>query len=88
MAKRYKIIGKWVGLGFMNPNDQIDIWCKPDAILEADEHTIWLITNGKKVESITTANAIDLHLKNGDIELIEDNTDYPLCHFDLKWELK
>lgn len=70
---RYTVL-RTVSLGFLTPQDQYDSFIDPTAktgyLLESDGKTIWLIDtrHGKRSESITTANAIDLWLKRGDIE--------------------
>ena len=66
--KKY-VITKPIVLGFLTPRDQYDVLFKPEdgVMLESDGHTIWTIKNGKRDESITTANAIDVWLKEGRI---------------------
>jgi len=66
--KKYRII-KPIILSFLSPQDQHDIIIEPEneTILESDGHTIWIIKNGKRHESITTANAIEYYLNDGTI---------------------
>lgn len=74
----------------MDPREQMDLSCKPGDLLEANDTTIWLIHNGVRVESITTANAIDLYLSRGDIEPVEDENPtiyYPTAGYDFGWKL-
>ncbi|MBI5732442.1 hypothetical protein HY967_00580 [Candidatus Jorgensenbacteria bacterium] len=61
--KKYRIL-KRVMLGFTTPQDQYDVIIGPEdgTILESDGHTIWTIKDGKRHESITMANAIDIWL--------------------------
>ena len=70
--RRYRTI-KPIILGFLTPRDQQDLIIEPEneTILESDGQTIWLIKNGKRRESITTANAIKYWLKQGAIARIK-----------------
>lgn len=69
--KKYKIIGKIV-LSFIFDDEQRDFLLEPNENqhLESNGATVWLIEKGKKYESITTANVIDVALKRNDIEEI------------------
>lgn len=72
--KRYVCL-KEIVLGFLTPQDQFDALLDPGTILEADEHTIWVLdisVEKPRIESITMACAIDIWLENGTIrELVE-----------------
>ena len=72
--KKFRIL-KPVMLSFLTPQDQYDTIISPenDAVLESDNHTIWIITKtGAREESITTANAIEIWLAEGKItEILE-----------------
>lgn len=65
-------------LTFLTPQDSYDVMFSPvdlePVTLRCDGHTIWVVNcfHGEH-ESITTANAIDLWLEQGKIEL--DTTD-------------
>jgi hypothetical protein len=71
--KKYKIIGKIV-LSFIIDDEQHDLLIShgpTDKYLEATDTTVWYITpDGQKLESITTANVIDVALARGDIKEI------------------
>lgn len=73
--RKYRIL-KPVMLSFLTPQDQYDTIISPenDAVLESDNHTIWIITKtGARKESTTRANAIDLWLENGSVtEILEE----------------
>ena len=71
--KKYKIL-KPVILGFLTPQEQYDIFIDPETgvTLESNGHTIWVLKDDKRQESITTANAIDLYIERGDIREILD----------------
>ena len=71
--KKYKIIGKIV-LSFIIDDEQRDLFLKPveNEYLEATDTTVWLVTpDGKRYESITTANIIDVALERNDIKEVE-----------------
>jgi len=68
--KQYKLLGQ-ISLDFLTPQDQYGLYFSPmdNCLLECDEHTIWVIKeNNERIESITTANAIDMYLRRGLIE--------------------
>ena len=67
--KRY-VTTKSVMLSFILSRDQIDVSLAPGAVLECDGSTIWLLQDGKRHESITTANFIPIMLERGTI--VED----------------
>jgi hypothetical protein len=66
--KKYKLIGD-IMLSFIFDNEQRDLRLrKGDGIIEHEGNTVWFITpEGKKYESITTANVIDVALRRKDI---------------------
>ena len=66
--KRYAVL-KPIVLGFSRPQDQFDVLIYPEdnTTLESDGHTIWLIIDNERHESITTANAIENWLNEGKI---------------------
>jgi len=68
--KRY-VTTKSVMLSFLE-RDQIDVSFAPGAVLECDGSTIWLVQDGKRHESITTANFIPIMLKNGTLIEAQD----------------
>jgi hypothetical protein len=72
--KKYKIIGKIV-LSFIIDDEQHDLLISPgptDKYLEATDTTVWYITSdGKRHESITTANVINTGLEKGSLEEIK-----------------
>lgn len=60
-------------LSFLTGNDQCDGMLHPDDgdyVLETDGHTIWVILDDKREESITMANAIDIWINQNKIEKI------------------
>ena len=70
--KRYKLLGD-IMLSFIFDRDQQDFTIGPreGGTLETDGVTVWYIQpDGKKHESITTANIIDVALEAGNIEEI------------------
>jgi hypothetical protein len=72
--KRYKIVGKIV-LSFIFNNEQKDylLGYEEGAFIESNGITVWYcLADGEVIESITTANVIDVGLKRGDIEEIKD----------------
>lgn len=69
-VKKYKVIQP-VMLGFLTPQDQVDVLLDPkdrEFWLESDGHTIWGMNSEQRQESITMANAIDIWLEQGKIE--------------------
>ena len=66
--KRY-VTTKSVMLSFIFSRDQIDVSLAPGAVLECDGSTIWLLQNGERHESITTANFVPIMLANGTLEV-------------------
>jgi len=60
---------KSVMLSFLTAQDQIDVSLAPGAVLECDGSTIWLLQNGERHESITTANFVPIMLANGTLEV-------------------
>ncbi len=64
--KKYKLLQRIV-LGFDTAQDQVDVLYKPTdgVILESDGHTIWVVKNDRRRESITEAHAIDAWLTEG-----------------------
>ena len=62
--QRY-VTTKSVILSFLTARDQIDVSLAPGAVLECDGSTIWLLQNGERHESITTANFIPIMLERG-----------------------
>ena len=70
--EKYKLTGDIV-LSFIFDDKQTDVIIGPKegGTLERDRNTVWYITpDGKRYESITTANIIDVALKRNDIEEI------------------
>jgi len=66
--KRYRIKSE-ILLTFLTPRDQYDLSFS-DGELESDGSTIWWVKDGRRHESITTANATDLWTKERKIEEI------------------
>ena len=65
--KRYKIVGK-ILLSFIMRNEQHDFLFDDGTIEYDGKNTIWFVDDeNKKLESITTANIIDIALRKGDI---------------------
>lgn len=64
--KKYRVL-KSIVLGFLTPQDQYDMFFTPEdnITLESDIHTIWVIKNDKRHESITIAAAINVWLEQG-----------------------
>lgn len=64
--KKYRIL-KPIVLGFTAPQDQYDALFTPEnnVALESDGHTIWVIKDDKREESITIAAAIEIWLNQG-----------------------
>lgn len=60
-------------LSFLTPQDQYDTIVAPEdnVVLESDGHTIWIIKNDKRRESITMAIAIEHWLSKGAIAEIQ-----------------
>jgi hypothetical protein len=71
--KRYAILND-IMLSFLGRSGTDDYLIGPQdgSTLEANEHTIWLVVNTMKHESITTANAIDLWLADKKIKEINE----------------
>lgn len=71
--KSYKIHGM-VMLSFTTPQDQYDALYGPgfNTVLECDGETIWLCNGETRVETITSANAIDAWVNEGCIEEIKE----------------
>lgn len=70
--KQYKLLGD-IMLSFLTERDQLDCTIGPQegGTLETDGVTVWYVQpNGKKHETITTANIIDVALESGKIEEI------------------
>ena len=71
--KKYKVIQP-VMLSYLTARDQVDATFHPDDgdyTLECDGSTIWASLGEKRLETITMANAIDIWLEQGKIELCE-----------------
>jgi hypothetical protein len=70
-VRRFKVLELLV-FGFEDGREQCDAYVQPGDELEFDGSTIWAVwvAAGKKAESITTPNAIDLCLQRGSIEEI------------------
>jgi hypothetical protein len=70
-VKRYRVLDMVV-LGFEDGREQCDAYVQAGDELECDGHTVWAIwsPSGKKAESITTANIIEVCLQRGVIEEI------------------
>lgn len=70
--KKYKI-NKIIVLGFLAPDGSFDVMIDPKSlqILEADDHTIWLVNGDIRHESINTISAISRWLEQGSIEEIK-----------------
>lgn len=68
-VRKYKIL-KNVMLGFLGLQEQHDeiVGSNDGVVLECDDRTIWAVKGGKRIESITTANVIDIWIKNGFIQ--------------------
>lgn len=70
LVKTYTVL-RTIVLSFLTPQDQYDTYIDAEVGygLESDGVTIWLTTGRRtrRIQSITTANAIDLWLKNGSI---------------------
>jgi len=73
--KKYKITGK-ILLSFIIDNEQHDVLYDNRSYIDhilTDGKTVWIVLmDDNKVESITTANVIDVALENGAIELINE----------------
>jgi len=70
--KKYKITGKIV-LSFIFNDEQKDYLLEYEegAFIESDGKTVWYcLADGEVIESITTANVIDVALKLNDIDEI------------------
>jgi hypothetical protein len=68
--KRYKVIGK-ILLTFLTPQDSQSFMYGEGTIIEANEHTIWLIgKDGSRKESIEMISALHFWLDSGAIEEI------------------
>jgi hypothetical protein len=71
--KQYKIVGKII-LSFILPDDdeQHDFILNKGTIEYDEKNTLWYVEeSGIKLESITTANVIELALRRGDIIPVE-----------------
>lgn len=66
--KRYRIKSD-IMLSFLTPRDQYDTMID-NGELESDGSTIWYLKDGKRHESVTTANAIGLWAGEGKVEEI------------------
>lgn len=72
--KKYRIL-KPVMLSFLTPQEQCDLIIDPShpprihdyTTLESDGNSVWVVRNGKRYESITTANVIEYLLEDGAI---------------------
>jgi hypothetical protein len=68
--KKYRVKKKIV-LTFLTPQDSYSCIFGVGTIIEANEHTIWLIGNdGSRKESIETITALYVWLENDDVEEI------------------
>jgi hypothetical protein len=68
--KNYRV-KKTVMLTFLNVIESESFLFDVGTLLEANDHTIWLIRNdGTRRESIHTIAALHFWLKNGDVEEI------------------
>lgn len=66
---RYRVTGA-VMLTFLTERDSYDLILGKDTVLEANHETIYLVEHdGRRRESITTANAIGLWIEQGQIVL-------------------
>ena len=73
--KKYKLLGD-IMLTFIHNNDSQSYTIGPQdgGVLESDGVTVWYIApDGKKYESITTANIIDVSLENNKIEEVKNH---------------
>jgi len=69
--KRYKIISEGMGLTFNGPQESYGYWLNVGDIIESDYVTVWhILKDGRRHESITTANIVDVGLERGWIEEI------------------
>jgi hypothetical protein len=69
--KRYKVISEGMGLTFLSPRESYGYWFNIGDVIESDGVTVWhILADGRRHESITTANIVDVGLERGWIEEI------------------
>jgi hypothetical protein len=71
--KKFTIV-KTIMLSFIEKNEQIDyLFRAGDGIVELEGSTVWFeTTDGRRFESITTANIVPLALEQGNIKEVTE----------------